>query len=418
VSRIDDLITELCPSGVHFRTLGELGVAFGGLTGKSKADFSEGNARFVSYVNVLNNIAVNINAGDFVKVAPGERQRSLQRGDILFTGSSETINEVAMSSVVTDEVREPLYLNSFTIGYRLHEPEILDPGFSKHLFRSAPIRKQLIRTASGVTRFNVSKARLADVRIPVPPPEIQQEVVSILDNLGALQARLQGELEAEAENRTRQYSYHRDALVSSVDATVRWLPMGAVGQFIRGRRFTKSDIVEVGIPSIHYGEIYTHYGVAADSVISHVREDLADRLRFAEPGDVVIAAVGETVEDVAKAVAWMGDKPVAIHDDTFLFRSDLHPKFVSYFTQSANFHRQKNKYVARAKVKRLSSEGLAKILIPLPTMDYQLQVIGILDRFDVLVNDLTIAISAEILARQLQYEYYRDRLLTFKDAVA
>ena len=90
MSRVDDLIEELCPSGVAFRTLGEVGTIFGGLTGKSKADFSDGNARFVSHMNVFNNIAVNVAAVDFVRVGVGERQHSLRRGDILFTGTSET----------------------------------------------------------------------------------------------------------------------------------------------------------------------------------------------------------------------------------------------------------------------------------------------------------------------------------------
>ncbi len=143
--------------------------------------------------------------------------------------------------------------------------------------------------------------------------------------------------------------------------------MGKIGEFIRGRRFTKDDVVEDGIPSIHYGEIYTQYGTATSKTVSHVRRELAGQLRFAQPGDVVIAAVGETVEDVAKAVAWLGDEPVAIHDDTFLFRSDMNAKFVSYAMQTAAFHAQKNKYVARAKVKRLGGESLAKICIPVPS---------------------------------------------------
>lgn len=210
MSRIVQLIAELCPQGVEFKTLGEIGVIFGGLTGKSKADFSNGNARFVSYVNVFNNIAVNVETPDFVKIEAGERQRTLQRGDILFTGSSETADEVGMSSVITVEIQEPLYLNSFCIGYRLNDPDVLEPGFTKYLFRSEEMRKQIVRTASGVTRFNVSKARLAQVKIPIPPLEIQREIVKVLDTFTQLEA----ELEAELEARRRQYQYYRDALLS------------------------------------------------------------------------------------------------------------------------------------------------------------------------------------------------------------
>ncbi|WP_241302162.1 restriction endonuclease subunit S [Burkholderia stabilis] len=215
MSRIDDLIAEHCPNGLEFKTLGEIGTIFGGLTGKSKADFANGNSRFVSYVNVFNNIAVDIEANNFVKIEAGERQRTLQRGDILFTGSSETAEEVGMSSVVTVDLKEPLYLNSFCIGYRLNDPTTLEPGFSKYLFRSSNLRSQLIRTASGVTRFNISKARLAKVAIPVPPLEVQREIVKVLDAF----TKLEAELEAELEARRRQYKYYRDALLTFGERT-------------------------------------------------------------------------------------------------------------------------------------------------------------------------------------------------------
>lgn len=210
MSHIDKLIAKLCAKGVEFKSLGEVGTIFGGLTGKSKADFANGNARFVSYLNVFNNIAVNVEANDFVKIAAGERQRTLKRGDILFTGSSETPDEVGMSSVVTSDVSKPLYLNSFCIGYRLNDPKILDPEFSKYLFRSEEVRKQLVRTASGVTRFNVSKARLAKVCISTPPIEIQREIVKVLDTFTGLEAVLEAELEA----RRKQYKHYRDSLLT------------------------------------------------------------------------------------------------------------------------------------------------------------------------------------------------------------
>jgi type I restriction enzyme S subunit len=194
--------------------------------------------------------------------------------------------------------------------------------------------------------------------------------------------------------------------------------LGEIGSLARGRRFTKNDVVAEGIPSIHYGEIYTTYGVSAVSTVSHIRRDLAGQLGYALPGDLVIASVGETVDDVGKAVAWLGDTPVAIHDDTFRFRSELNPKYVSYFFQTSDFHRQKNRHVARAKVKRLSSGGLAEIAIPVPELAVQGRIAAILDSFDELVNDLSLGLPAELTARRKQYEYYRDRLLTFEEAPA
>lgn len=198
--------------------MGELGSIFGGLTGKSKADFSDGNARFVSYVNVFNNLAVDIERDDFVRVDSGERQRSLRRGDILLTGSSESAADVAMSSVVTREPNGPLYLNSFCIGFRPNESDTIDAEFSKHLFRSGPMRSELLRTASGVTRFNVSKARLAKVQVPIPPLPDQIRIASILDQLDALVSDLSMGLPAEIEARRKQYEYYRDKLLTFEEA--------------------------------------------------------------------------------------------------------------------------------------------------------------------------------------------------------
>jgi len=171
-----------------------------------------------------------------------------------------------------------------------------------------------------------------------------------------------------------------------------------------------------GIGSIHYGEIYTGYGVSATETLSTVRPDLRPSLRFAQPGDVVIAAVGETVEDVCKAVAWLGKGDVAIHDDCFAYRHSMNPKYVSYYFQTESFHSEKAQYVARAKVKRISGESLAKLRIPVPPRGEQDRIVAILDSFDALVNNLSVGLPAELAARRKQYEHYRDRLLTFEKA--
>lgn len=194
--------------------------------------------------------------------------------------------------------------------------------------------------------------------------------------------------------------------------------MREVGEFVRGRRFTKDDIVSdaIGsIGSIHYGEIYTHYGTAATSVLSRVRADLAPQLRFARHGDLVVAAVGETVEDVCKAVAWLGKEEIAVHDDCFIFRHSMSPVFVSYCFQTSFFHAQKNRHVARAKVKRVSGESLGKLTIPVPPLEVQREIEKVLETFAQLEAELATELQAELEARRRQYKHYRDALLTFGD---
>lgn len=214
----DQLLTFSQAGDVRTVSMGEIGTFFGGLTGKTKADFVDGNARFVSYVNVFNNIAVDLERDDFVRVEPSERQRLVLRGDVIFTGSSETHDEVGMSSVVTKRVPESTYLNSFSIGYRLNDPELLDPEFAKYLFRSTELRQQIVKTASGVTRFNVSKARLAKVILPVPSREEQSRIAGILDHFEALVNNLADGLPAELAARRKQYEYYRDKLLTFEEA--------------------------------------------------------------------------------------------------------------------------------------------------------------------------------------------------------
>jgi type I restriction enzyme S subunit len=192
--------------------------------------------------------------------------------------------------------------------------------------------------------------------------------------------------------------------------------LSEIGKFTRGRRFTNKDFVGSGVGCIHYGEIYTYYGLFTSKTKSFVRPELAVTLRMAKTGDLVIAGTGESVEDIGKAVAWLGTDEVAVHDDCYIFSHSLNPKFMAYFFQSIHFNKQKVKHAAGAKMIRVSSEGLGKIRIFVPSAEEQDQVVSILDKFDALVNDLSSGLPAEIRARRQQYEHYRDRLLTFREA--
>ncbi|ABL80621.1 restriction endonuclease subunit S [Nocardioides sp. JS614] len=187
------------------------------------------------------------------------------------------------------------------------------------------------------------------------------------------------------------------------------MPLGQLGEFIRGRRFTKADYVDSGLGSIHYGEIYTDYGTTASSVHRFVRPELKGSLRLARPGDLVIAATGENVQEVCKAVAWLGDEEVAIHDDCYIFRHQMDPTFVSYFFQTAHFHEQKARLASESKLARVSGANLARIVAPAPPLEVQREIVSVLDKFRALEAEL----KAELEARREQYRYYRDALVAF-----
>jgi len=299
----------------------------------------------------------------------------------------------------------------------------INSQFLYYLLSSNEFFSYNMQHAKGAKMPRGNKAVILNYQIPIPCPdnpkkslEIQAEIVRILDAFTELTAELTAKLTA----RKKQYTYYRDQLLTFEDGNVEGRALSEIGEFIRGKRFTKADYVENGIRVIHYGEIYTRYGVFTTQAFSQVREDLVDSLRFAEPGDVVITDVGETVEDVGKAVAWLGDDKVAIHDHCYAFRHSMNPKFVSYCMQTASFIAEKAKYVARTKVNTLLIAGFSKIAIPLPYPDApekslaeQARIVAILDKFDALTNSLIERLPREIELRQKQYEYYRDLLFSF-----
>lgn len=202
------------PFAVEWLPLGEVGEIYGGLTGKNKDDFNSGDALYIPYKNIFDNISVSPNHLEPVVVAPTEKQNEVKYGDLLFTASSETPEEVGMSSAVTSYFETPVYLNSFCFGVRFNEDVTLIPEFSKFLFRSTQMRRQISRTASGVTRFNVSKSRFKKLEIPIPPLEVQERIVEILDKFDTLVNSISEGLPREIELRRKQYEYYRDALLS------------------------------------------------------------------------------------------------------------------------------------------------------------------------------------------------------------
>ena len=208
------MVARACPDGVPYRKLGEIGKFYGGITGKSKDDFKDGNAKFITYMNVYKNPALRLDLDDKVRIGKNEKQRTLQYGDVLFTGSSETPDECGISSVVTEQPTEDLYLNSFCFFLRLNDPKLIDPDFAKHLFRCDDLRRQIGKTANGVTRYNVSKKLMENVTIPLPPLDVQREVVRILDEFSELTESLTSGLHAEIAARQKQYEYYRDKLLS------------------------------------------------------------------------------------------------------------------------------------------------------------------------------------------------------------
>ena len=169
------------------RKLGDMGSTFTGLSGKTKEDFGHGNAKFITYMNVFSNPIADLQMTEIVEI--DSKQNCVKSGDVFFTTSSETPDEVGMSCVMSEDA-DNTYLNSFCFGYR--PTEKFDLNYLAYVLRSKSFRKEIKFLAQGISRYNISKNKVMEVKIPVPTLDEQIKVgqgFSDLDNLITLHQR-------------------------------------------------------------------------------------------------------------------------------------------------------------------------------------------------------------------------------------
>ena len=164
--------------------MGCIGSIYGGLSGKNKVDFGIGGARYVTFMGIMNNTVIDVNHTDHVYIASGESQNLVLKGDLLFNGTSETPDELAMGAVMEEHI-DNLYLNSFCFGLRLHDEERYVPLFLAYFFRG-PAGRAIVNTLSqGATRYNISKRQFSALKLSVPAYEEQQAIATILSDIDA-----------------------------------------------------------------------------------------------------------------------------------------------------------------------------------------------------------------------------------------
>lgn len=164
------------------KKLNEIGQSFNGLVGKSKEDFGEGEA-YITYKQIFDHRKINLNNINFVNISPNDTQNMVKKGDIFFTTSSETANEVAYCSVILDDFEFPLYLNSFCFGYRPNSAKIFNSAYASFYFRSNIFRNKIKHLAQGSTRFNISKIAFMNVLIHLPMLEEQTKIANFLSTI-------------------------------------------------------------------------------------------------------------------------------------------------------------------------------------------------------------------------------------------
>ena len=417
MSRLDELIEELCPNGVEYKKLGELGTIYNGLTGKNKNDFTEGNQKYITYINVFNNISIDIETQDKVKIDRNEKQNKVEYGDVIFTASSENIEDVGMTSVLTNLIEEDLYLNSFCFGFRF-STDIMLPSFSKYLFRSENLRKQIRKTANGVTRYNISKEKIKEILVPILPLKIQEEIARILDDYTKSVEELKEKLNKELIARKKQYSWYRDYLLK-FENKVKIVKLGELFEFKNGINKEKSSFGK-GTPIINYVNVYKKNKIYFEDLQGLVEATDDELIRYkVKRGDVFFTRTSETIEEIGFTSVLLEDIENCVFSG-FLLRARpltdlLLPEYCAYcFSTSSmrNAIKRKSTYTTRALI---NGTSLSQIEISLPPLEVQKRIVEVLDNFEKICNDLNIGLPAEIEAKQKEYEFIRNYLLTFNN---
>ena len=401
MTHIEQMIQDLCPNGVEWKTLGEV----------EKSGFiSMGRGNVISKDDMKNT------PGDY----PVYSSSSVGNGEIGRYGLFMFDDERITWSI--DGGGKFFYRNN-------HKYSVTNVGGWIKVLREDIITTKYLyyvltkEWETKVYDYN-HKAHPSVIReeydIPIPPLEIQKKIVECLDKFSALAAELQAELQL----RRKQYEFYRTQLLtppqnlSSGNSTDErnWVmtTLGEIGTFTRGRRFVRTDIVDEGQPCIHYGDMYTYYGLATDHARTYLPKDFPVNLRYAEKGDVIIVGAGENDMDIGVGCVWEGDEPVAVHDACYIFKHNQCPRFISHYLRTLDYHLQIKKNVSSAKICAISPEGIAKAKIALPPLAEQKRIADFLDKFEVLLNSLSDGIPAEQAAQQKRYEYYRDKLLSFE----
>lgn len=378
MSNIDELIQELCPDGVS-----------------------------------------NLELGEVVRIRNGRDYQHLQEGNIPVYGSGGVMKYVNESFYQEPSVLIPrkgslgnlffVDLPFWTVDtiFYTEVGDTLEPKYLFYFLKTQDLAS--MNLAGGVP--SLTQTMLNKVMIPVPPLTVQREIVEILDKFTQLEA----ELEAELSARQRQFRYFCDLMFETVDSEQQFSSLGEMGSFHKGGNFQKSDFSESGEPCIHYGQIHTRLGTLTHTPPAHIPFELGSKLPRANPGDLVIADTAEDLAGVAKATAWLGDSPISLGGHILVYKHHFDPAYISFFFQSSSFQAQKNMLAKGVKVKDISSTAIAKIKIPIHSLSRQKQISKGLSSLQVLLEGSVNSLPAEIAARRQQYEYYRDKLLTFKE---
>ena len=399
MSKLDEMIRELCPDGVEYVKLNSVCDIYDGT--HSTPNYTESGVKFASVENIGNLYATRkyISEKDFEKYKIKPRI-----GDVMMT----RIGSVGVCTVV--DRNEAL---AFYVSLALLRPQLdkVQSRFLKYAIESIHGRKELRkRTLINAVPIKINKDDIGKVTIPLPPIEIQREIVHTLDNYTENVVKLQNQLTAELTARQKQYTFYRNKLLTfsgNEKAKIVKISLGDIGPICMCKRILKSQTNTVeGVPFYKIGT----FGKKADAYISkETFDEYRSKYSFPKKGDVLISAAGT----IGRTVVYDG-KPAYFQDSNIVWIDNNESVVLNSYLRYC-YELKPWKVSSGGTIQRLYNDNIAKAIITVPSLDVQNRIVNVLDNFEKICSDLNIGLPAEIEARQKQYEYYRDRLLTFAE---
>ena len=390
MNKIKKLIEQLCPDGVEYKELGKVCRFQNGFSFKSELFKSSGKP----ILRITNITDGKLSDDSYVYFNLEDYKENLEnykvkKGDVVVAMSGATTGKIGYNH------SENIYYLNQRVGLFVPNENLLLKRFLYHWLTTQSQKIYNISSGSGA-QPNLSSVKMMKFDIPVPPIEVQNEIVRILDNFTELEAELEAELEVELEARKKQYEYYRDKLLF-FDKNIIRKKLGEICKLSAGGDINKKDVVYEKNEKYKF-PVYSN-GIGKKSLYGYTNSYKV------EAPCVTISARGTIgwsclrIENFYPIVRLICAKP----------NNEVNISYLKYYLETIKFE------VPKTGIPQLTVPMIAKYQIPIPPLEEQKRIVSILDRFDKLCNDISEGLPAEIEARRKQYEYYRDKLLNFKE---